>query len=303
MEIYQKLLRVTTNIRKEEPLKKHTTFQIGGPAELLVIPESEQALCEVSRILQEERMPYFFLGNGSNLLVSDQGYRGAVVKTTGLCEASVSGNEMTVSAGVMMSRAASLLFKNGLSGFEALSGIPGTVGGAVYMNAGAYGAEMKDVVTETVYLDGAEKKILPAEQHDFSYRHSFFSGKPFCILSTRLRLAADDPEAIRERMADYTRRRVSKQPLNLPSAGSTFRRPEGYFAAKLIEDCGLKGKRVGGACVSEKHSGFLVNTGGATCEDMLRLIDLVKQEVFRQFGVELALEVKTVGEHWKGVLS
>lgn len=303
MEIYQKLQSVTKNILKEEPLKKHTSFQIGGPADLMLIPECACEVAEISRILREEEIPYFFMGNGSNLLVSDKGYRGAVIKTTGLCEISTSGNSMTVSAGVMMSKAANLLLRNGLSGFEALSGIPGTVGGAVCMNAGAYGSEIKDVLTETTYLDGTQVKTINGQQHNFSYRHSFFSGKPHCILSSKLTLEPGNPNEIKEKMEDYTQRRVSKQPLNLPSAGSTFKRPEGYFASKLIEDCGLKGTRIGGACVSEKHSGFLVNDRGATCEDMLRLIDFVKQEVYKQFGVELELEVKTIEEDWKGVLS
>lgn len=302
MEIYQKLRSVTKNILKEEPMKKHTSFQIGGPADLMLIPETTQEVIEISRVLTEMETPHFFMGNGSNLLVSDKGYRGVVVKTTGLNEISVEKDGMTVSAGVILSKAANVLLKNGLAGFEALSGIPGTVGGAVCMNAGAYGSEIKDVLIETTYLDGDQIKTINGQQHDFSYRHSFFSGMPYCILSSRLKLEPGNPDEIKEKMADYTQRRVSKQPLNLPSAGSTFKRPEGSFASKLIEDCGLKGTRIGGACVSEKHSGFLVNDRGATCEDMLRLIELVQQTVYKQFGVKLELEVKTIEEDWKGVL-
>ncbi len=303
MEVFENLQKVTKNIWRQEPMKKHTTFQIGGPADALIVPEHPQELVEISRILRETQTPYFFMGNGSNLLVSDKGYRGAVIKTTRLCDIAVRGNQVSLGCGVMMSKAASVMLKNSLTGFEALSGIPGTVGGAVCMNAGAYGSEMKDVVMSTEYLDGDEVKVLSPEQHRFSYRKSFFSGKPFCILSVTLQLQEGIGQEIRAKTAESTRCRVAKQPLQLPPAGSTFKRPEGYFAAKLIEDCGLKGRRIGDACVSEQHSGFLVNLGQATCDDMLRLIDLVKEEVFRQFHVELELEVKTVEEHWGGVLS
>ncbi len=303
MGIFESLQRVTKNIWQEEPMKNHTTFRIGGPADFLIVPEHPQELVEVSRILQETNTPYFFMGNGSNLLVSDRGYRGAVIQTTRLCDMAIQENRVSLGCGVMMSKAANLMLQNSLTGFEALSGIPGTIGGAVCMNAGAYGSEMKDIVLTTDYFDGTEIRTLSSEQHEFSYRHSFFSGKPYCILSVTLQLAPGNGEEIREKTAEYTRCRVAKQPLQLPSAGSTFKRPEGYFAAKLIEDCGLKGKRIGDACVSEKHSGFLVNLGQATCDDMLRLIDLVKEEVFRQFQVELELEIKTVAEDWKGVLA
>ncbi len=303
MELFEALARITNRIWKDEPLNKHTTFRIGGAADILLIPETEEELISAVRLLRQAEMPYFFMGNGSNLLVSDQGYRGVVVKTIGLNKISVQEQSLTAAAGAMMSKTASAAEKHQLSGFEALSGIPGTVGGAVTMNAGAYGSEIRDILLDTRYLDGEEIKILSAEAHQFSYRHSFFFGKPYCILSSRFSLQEGNQEHIRQKTAEYTQLRVSKQPLQYPSAGSTFKRPEGYFAAKLIEDCGLRGKRIGGACVSEKHSGFLLNDRGATCEEMLRLIEFVKEEVLRQTGVELETEIFIVQENWRGVLS
>ncbi len=303
MGVLENLQRVTKNIWQEEPMKKHTTFQIGGPADFLIVPEHPQELVDICRILQASHTPYFFMGNGSNLLVSDKGYRGAVVKTTRLCDIAVQGTKVSLGCGVMMPKAASVMLQNSLAGFEALSGIPGTVGGAVCMNAGAYGSEMRDVVLTTDYFDGAEIKTISGSEHEFSYRHSFYSNKPYCILTVTLQMTPGISEEIRQKTAEYTQSRVSKQPLHLPSAGSTFKRPEGYYAAKLIEECGLKGKRIGDACVSEKHSGFLVNLGQATCDDMLRLMDLVKEEVFRQFHVELEPEIKIVPEDWQGVLA
>ena len=302
MKIYEQLCKVTEQILRDEPLEKHTSFQIGGPADIVVIPQSEDELIAVNSILWKSQTPYFFMGNGSNLLVSDKGYRGVVVKTTGLHDISAEEDIVTVSAGVLMSKTANVLQRSGLSGFEALSGIPGTVGGAVCMNAGAYGTEIKDILVQTRFLDGEEIKTLDGTQHEFSYRHSFFSDKPYCVISSKLKLTPCDPVQIKQKMMEYTQRRVTKQPLNLPSAGSTFKRPPGFYASKLIEDCGLKGTRVGGASVSEKHSGFLVNDQGATCDEMLRLIELVKQTVYKKFGVELELEVKLVDENWKGVL-
>ncbi len=284
-------------IQEEYPMKNATSFKIGGPVDVFADAETKEALLALTALCKKEDVPLMTLGAGSNLLVSDRGIDGVVCRLSGVFdEVEITDNEITAGAGVSLAKLAKAAQKAGLSGLEFASGIPGTLGGAVYMNAGAYGGEMKDVVLETEYLDeNGEIYTLSGDAHDFSYRHSVFSNKNGCILFAKMRLSPKDPDAIMETMRDLNSRRKEKQPLDKPSAGSTFKRPEGYFAAKLIEDAGLKGCSVGGAAVSEKHSGFVVNNGDATCEDILKLIEHVQKTVKEQFGVSLETEVKIIG--------
>lgn len=283
----------------DEPMKTHTSFRIGGPADAFIEPKSPEILCELIRFFKSESVPFFVMGAGSNLLVGDKGIRGAVIKTgKGLDELSKDDNIITAGSGVQLVKLANFAAANGLSGLEFAGGIPGMVGGAVFMNAGAYGGEMKDVVITTKYLDeNGDIKELNGTEHEFVYRGSAFSGGGKYILSTKVKLKEAPEEEIRAVMKELNGRRREKQPLEYPSAGSTFKRPEGYFAAKLIEDAGLKGMAVGGACVSEKHAGFVINrTGTATAHDVCALIEKIKETVFNEFGVELCCEVKMIGD-------
>lgn len=284
-------------IKKNELLKNHTSFKIGGPAdEFCQVSETEdiQKLLEYAK---EKGIPCTVIGNGSNLLVSDKGVKGLVIKIAkGFDDVEVIGEKIIAKAGILLSKLANIAADNELSGLEEVSGIPGTLGGAIYMNAGAYGGEMKNVVERVVYLSDGEIKTAEKDQLDFGYRHSRFSGGSDIILSAELVLKKDDISEIRSKMEDYKERRCSKQPLSMPSAGSTFKRPEGYFAGKLIEDAGLKGFSIGGAQVSEKHSGFVVNTGDATAKDVLDLICHIQNTVYDKFNVKLETEVKMVGE-------
>ena len=295
----EKLLEICPkeNIFLEEPMKNHTSFQVGGPADCLVLPRSQE---ELNKILEAARMagtPCFVIGNGSNLLVGDRGIRGIVVKTSLLQNVEVQGTQIRAECGVMLSKLACVAAQHGLSGLEFASGIPGTVGGAVMMNAGAYGGEMKQVVVETAYTDEKGNiASLEGQQHEFSYRHSFFTGRSLCILSTTVSLQPGDRTAIEAKMKELNQRRKDKQPLNYPSAGSTFKRPEGHFAGKLIEDAGLKGYRIGDAQVSQKHSGFIINRGAATAEDILKLIEFCQKEVYNKFNILLETEIKMIGE-------
>ena len=249
-------------------------------------------------MLRERGIPFLLLGNGSNMLVADAGIRGAVVCTTELDEVRIGedGYTLTAEAGALLGRVARRAQRAGLTGVEFAGGIPGSVGGAVFMNAGAYDGQMAGVVEQTEYLDEAgETHTLTGEEHGFAYRGSVFRAHPdWTVVRSTLRLQPGDPAAILDKMNDFAQRRRDKQPLNFPSAGSTFKRPEGYFAGRLIEDAGLKGVSVGAAQVSEKHAGFLINRGGATCDDMLRLIELVQQRVREQFGVQLECEVRII---------
>ncbi len=287
------------NVFFDEPMKNHTSFRIGGPADVFIEPESPEKFCELIGFFKKESVPFFVMGAGSNLLVGDKGIRGVVVKTgKGFDSITKEDNIITAGSGVTLVKLANFAAANSLSGLEFAGGIPGLVGGAVYMNAGAYGGEMKDVVIATTYLDeNGEVKELNGQGHKFVYRGSAFTDGNKYILSTKIKLK-DAPEGeIKAVMKDLNARRREKQPLEYPSAGSTFKRPEGYFAAKLIEDAGLKGTSVGGAAVSEKHSGFVINkTGDATASDVCALIDKIKETVFKQFGVELCCEVKMIGE-------
>lgn len=284
----------TGSVLREEPMKNHTSFRIGGPADIYVQPGSESEAVAVLELLRREGAPFVVIGNGSNLLVDDAGVRGVVVEIgRGLSDVTADGTCMTAGAGILLSRLANAALDAGLTGLEFASGIPGSLGGAVVMNAGAYGGEMQDVVVCTRYFDGAAQAVreITGAAHKFGYRRSVFRAGDV-ILSAQMQLAAGDKAEISEKMKDLNNRRKEKQPVELPSAGSTFKRPEGYYAGKLIADAGLAGYRVGGACVSEKHCGFIVNDKNATCADVRRLMEHVQQVVYERFGVELEPEVR-----------
>ena len=285
-------------VRLEEPMKAHTSFRIGGPAELFLTPENAAQLAEAIRILRRHEIPVFILGNGSNLLVRDKGIRGAVVQLSGRMSAlETDGTALYAEGGALLSAAAAKAAEAGLTGLEFASGIPGSIGGAVMMNAGAYGGEMKDVLESVdVLTRDLRRETLPVEKIGLSYRHSGLAERGDIVLGVRFRLGQGDPQAIQARMAELAEQRREKQPLQYPSAGSTFKRPEGYFAGKLIQDAGLKGKTIGGAQVSEKHAGFLINTGNATAGEMLELIAFCQRTVEEKFGVRLETEVRIVGE-------
>ncbi|RGH49248.1 UDP-N-acetylmuramate dehydrogenase [Ruminococcus sp. AM41-10BH] len=282
----------------EEAMSQHTTFKIGGPADYFLMPDKGEDVGRVIKICKEKEIPYFILGNGSNLLVGDGGYRGAVIQIyRNMSSVTVEGNEITAQAGALLSAVAAAAKNASLTGFEFAGGIPGTIGGAVVMNAGAYGGEMKDVLTEVTVMN-AEGDIftLPTEELELGYRTSIIKTAGYIVLEAKIRLKEGDPEVIRETMKDLTIRRTTKQPLEYPSAGSTFKRPEGYFAGKLIMDSGLAGYQVGGAQVSEKHCGFVINAGDATARDVRTLMDNVRDIVYKKYGVILEPEVKFLGE-------
>ena len=286
------------NVRRQEPMSLHTTFRIGGPADLFVMPGSIQAVADSIRICKETQTPYAVIGNGSNLLVSDAGYRGVIIQIgRNLNQITRNGEEIRAQAGAMLSVIAKTALLESLTGFEFASGIPGTLGGAVVMNAGAYGGEMKDVLTEvTVLTREGEIRTIPAEKLELGYRTSLAAKNGWIILEAVMKFQKGDAEAIRSRMEELKVQRVTKQPLDLPSAGSTFKRPDGYFAGKLIMDAGLRGFTVGGAQISEKHCGFVVNKGGETEEDVRNLICAVQKKVQEDAGVKLEPEVKFLGE-------
>lgn len=290
-------------VRLQEPMSAHTTFRIGGPADYFVEAGSESVLKELLLLCRETETPFFILGNGSNLLVSDEGYRGVMISLRGFDEIFFREGEsteagktiMTAGSGVLLSKAAMQAAERGLTGFEFAGGIPGTLGGAVTMNAGAYGGEIRDVILSArVMTKAGDVRELSAEELDLSYRHSIIQEKDLIVLSADFAFAHGDEEQIKEQMRQLNTQRREKQPLEYGSAGSTFKRPEGYFAGKLIQDAGLKGYRSGDVMVSEKHSGFVVNVGKGTCGDAMRVIEHVQRTVYEQFGVELELEVKRV---------
>lgn len=298
ISLKNKLIQTCPDLQllEQESMSRHTTFRVGGPVSLMVLPQNAQQAIAAVRAAAEEGIRPVFLGNGSNLLVPDAGCDVFVIKTTnGLCNASVDGALITAESGILLARLAVLARDHSLTGLEFAHGIPGSLGGAVTMNAGAYDGEMSQVVTEVTYLT-ASGQVESTDQFDFSYRHSAFSDGSRMILSVKMMLQPGDSKEIRGRMEELMERRKSKQPLEWPSAGSTFKRPQGYFAAALIDQCGLKGLTVGGAQVSEKHAGFVINKGGATCSDVLTLMDQVRQHVFDATGVVLEPEVKLLGE-------
>lgn len=298
-EFYDKLEKIVSSeaIFEKEPMSKHTTFRIGGPADIFLTPKVSQVL-DVLKLAKEDHVPVTVIGNGSNLLVADEGIRGLVISFGKEAEEiQIEGTRMTVAAGTILAKVAAEAAKNSLTGLEFAAGIPGSLGGAIVMNAGAYGGEMKDVVIRAkVLTPEGEIKELTKEELEFAYRHSCIPEKEYIVLEATLELTPGEEEKIREIMNDFKNRRIEKQPLEYPSAGSTFKRPEGYFAGKLIQDAGLRGYRVGGAQVSEKHCGFVINTGDATANDVRQLMEDVKRIVFDKYQVKLEPEVKMLGE-------
>ena len=281
-----------------EPMSGHTTFRTGGPADIFIMPKSLEEVKASIQILQENQVPVLVIGNGSNLLISDKGIRGAVLQIGGrMSKVMLEGESIYAEGGVLLAALSAKAAENNLTGLEFASGIPGSLGGAITMNAGAYGGEMKDVlVSADVLTKELEVKTILADDLDLSYRHSILTDKQYILLNATLHLKKGNPDDIKARMKELGEQRREKQPLQFPSAGSTFKRPEGYFAGKLIQDAGLKGKAIGGAQVSEKHAGFIINTGNATTQDILDLIAFCQQTVFEKFGVSLETEVKIVGE-------
>ncbi len=281
-----------------ELMCKHTTFRVGGPADYFVMPKSTEEVQKIVAFCKGSNMPYYVIGNGSNLLVSDAGYRGVVIQIyKSMSEIQVEGTTIKVQAGALLSKIGNVALEAGLGGFEFAAGIPGAVGGAVVMNAGAYGGEMKDILkSATVLTPEGTVLTLYKEELELGYRTSVVAKKNYVVLGAEFELQPRDTEMIRAKMDELKVQRVTKQPLEYPSAGSTFKRPEGYFAGKLIQDAGLRGFQVGGAQVSEKHCGFVINIGDATAADILELMKQVSDKVMQEFGVTLEPEVKMLGE-------
>lgn len=282
----------------QEPMSRHTSFRTGGEADCLLQIRNVEQLQKILSYLRKTGNEYFLLGNGTNLLVSDRGYQGVVLQMgEGLSGISVEGEKIRVQAGALLSRTAKAAMDAGLAGMEFASGIPGSVGGGIVMNAGAYDGEMKQIVEQvTVLNEDGELMELDCDTMEFGYRTSVIRNRPFVVVEALLSLQKGDPEQILAKMADFAQRRRAKQPLEYPSAGSTFKRPEGYFAGKLIMDSGMRGRRVGGAQVSEKHCGFIVNTGNATSEDVAELMIEVQERVKERFGVMLEPEIVKLGK-------
>ena len=297
---YDKLNNVIAkdSILLDEPMSRHTTFRVGGPADFFVTPKAKEEVRDVIRICKEAGMPYYIIGNGSNLLVSDAGYRGVIVQIyKKMNEVKVEGDLVKAQAGALLSGIAAKALGAELSGFEFASGIPGTIGGACVMNAGAYGGEMKDVLESVTVLTGEGKIIeLGRNELELGYRTSVIAKKGYIVLGAVLKLERGDGEKIKTYMDELKEKRVTKQPLEYPSAGSTFKRPEGHFAGKLIEDAGLRGFQVGGAQVSEKHCGFVINRDHATAADIMELMRQVQIRVKENSGVDLEPEVKRLGD-------
>lgn len=301
-QLKQQLQAAGILYKENEPLSAHCTFRIGGPADLFVMPRDEDQLCQTVQFCKQAEIRYYLLGNGSNILFADEGFRGAVIDVSAEAAGmglsiyqNADGDYISAPAGLKLSELCKFALQHGYTGLEFAYGIPGTVGGAVYMNAGAYGGEMKDVLVSVRYLTAEGESVeVPAEQLGLSYRHSIFEENGGCILSAKFHLARGNADDIRSRMDDLMARRKDKQPLDKPSAGSTFKRPVGAFAAALIDQCGLRGYRHGGAAVSDKHCGFVVNLGGATCSDVLALCDEVRVIVKEKTGYDLEKEIRVV---------
>lgn len=281
-------------------MSEHIYFKVGGPVDVLVVPNDFEQVVKTIEVCKENKIPYYVIGNGSNLLVKDGGMKGVVIKLTELNNISSEGEDITADCGVLLKDVSKLAVQNELTGFEFACGIPGSVGGAVFMNAGAYNGEISEVIkcAKVLTRDG-EIKDLNKEELELGYRSSKVMKEGGIILRATFTLKKGEKEAIQNRVDDLTEKRESKQPLEYPSAGSTFKRPEGYFAGKLIQDAGLKGYSIGGACVSNKHSGFVINKGGASAKDILDVIHHVQDEVMKQFGVKLDTEVRIIGEEEK----
>ena len=299
-ELGKKLLSILKEeqVKKDEPMKSHTTFRVGGPADYFVTPQTAEEVAKVIEACTQEKGPYYIVGNGSNLLVSDKGYEGVIIQIyKQMNQVKVEGAQIHAQAGALLSMIAKRALDAELTGFEFAAGIPGTLGGACVMNAGAYGGEMKDVLKSVTVLTGkGEVKTLAKEELELGYRTSVIAKKGYIVLEAVLELQKGEKEKIQAVMDDLKERRVTKQPLEYPSAGSTFKRPEGYFAGKLIQDAGLRGFQVGGAQVSEKHCGFVINKDQATASDVMNLMNQVSDKVYEEFGVRLQPEVKRLGE-------
>ncbi|HYF82677.1 MAG TPA: UDP-N-acetylmuramate dehydrogenase [Clostridia bacterium] len=286
------------NILYNEPMKNHTSFKLGGPADIFIEPDNIEELSKAIKSLKDRSIPYYIIGNGSNLLVSDKGLRCAIVKIgEKFGSADIDGDRVIAECGILLSTLSKMAAKSNLTGMEFASGIPGALGGAVTMNAGAYGGEMKDIVEWVEVLDqDLQLKRLKNTEMEFGYRKSVVEPRKYIVIRCCLRLKKGNPDEINSIMADLTEKRRTKQPLHLPSAGSTFKRPEGYFAGKLIDDAGLRGFSMGGAQVSTLHCGFVVNNGGATAQDVYNLIRHVQKTVNEKFNVKIEPEVKILGE-------
>lgn len=286
------------NVSTDELMKNHTSFKVGGPADIIVTPVDTQSLINVYRACVQNDFPVFVMGNGTNLLVRDKGIRGVVLKILdNLSKCEIQDNMIIAETGILMSRLSRFALEHGLSGLEFAEGIPGTLGGAVTMNAGAYIGEMSDIVLRTRYLDKQGREAVQEKDgHLFGKRTSFIQIEGGLAFEVSLELKTGDRQTIKGLMDDFSRQRREKQPLELPSAGSIFKRPEGYYAGKLIQDCGLKGYKIGGAEISCKHCGFIVNTGNASADDILKLIAHIQTEVRQKYNVELQTEVRIVGE-------
>ena len=285
----------TENVKYNEPMSKHTTFKVGGIADTYITVNSKEKLLKVLELLKNEKIT--IIGNGSNLLVTDKGIRGIVLKYSAN-NCSINGKTVTVESGMTNARLANTLLKQNLAGYEFAAGIPGTIGGAIVMNAGAYGKEMKDVVESTEFIDLETNKIetLKNEEQEFEYRKSIFQNKKCIILSTTLKLEDGIKAEIEEKLTEYAEKRRSTQPLDMPSAGSTFKRGNGFITAKLIDEAGLKGYSIGGAQVSTKHAGFIVNKGNAKAKDIIELIKYIQDEIYKKFGEKIEPEIKIIGE-------
>lgn len=300
MDLYQELCSISgkDNVLKDEPMAAHTTFRIGGPADYFVMPSGTDEVGRIVSLCRASAIPYYVIGNGSNLLVGDKGYRGVIIQIyKNMNRIDIKGQEIRVQAGALLSKTAAAACAAGLAGMEFASGIPGTLGGAVRMNAGAYGGEMKEILkSATVLTPEGRVLTLDAEEMKMGYRTSIVSKMDYIVLEAVIRLMPGSPEEIRNRMEGLKEKRVEKQPLEYGSAGSTFKRPEGYFAGRLIEEAGLRGFRVGNAQVSEKHCGFVINRGGATAREVSELMDEVIRRVEANSGVRLDPEVKRIGD-------
>ena len=300
LDFYNQLINCIDKERAlvDEPMKQHTTFRVGGNADYFVMPQNAEEVKNIVALCKEADMPYYILGNGSNLLVGDKGYRGVIIQIyKEMNHIRIDGDKVIAQAGALLSRVGTATLEAELTGFEFAAGIPGTVGGAVFMNAGAYGGEMKGIIANaTVLTQDGDIVTINKEDLELGYRTSVIAKKGYVVLEAEYQLQKGDKEAIRARMDELKVQRVTKQPLEYPSAGSTFKRPEGYFAGKLIQDAGLRGFQVGGAEVSEKHCGFVINKDQATAADIQELMRQVSDKVMQEFGVKLEPEVKTLGE-------
>ena len=296
--IAEEFINTSLSVSTNEPMSRHTSFQIGGTADIFISATSTDDIKKALRLSKKLGLPYHIIGNGTNILVSDSGIRGGVIQIkNGISDIKVENDMIYAGAGALLSSVASAATKHSLSGFERLGGIPGSIGGAVFMNAGAYEAQIGDILVSSSYIDSnGECGIYNADEHCFGYRKSIYTDTDKIITGAVFKLKSAPLEQIKAEASEYAKRRRDKQPLTFPSAGSVFKRPEGHFAAALIEQAGLKGFCIGGACVSEKHAGFIINTGGATARDVIDLILHIKQTVYEKSSIMLECEIKMLGD-------